>query len=599
MRTRTPQPDLHHTGSTKFAETPLSSTVHKLRPNDSVLLTPVERQPDVDHFYAVLNGISAGLLSFDASLAVLVRNDHFGRLLGIASDALEDIIDVRELLQASSILHEGDAHLVHEACLAAVAGPSAASLNFSGEGRTFTLQVSPISPGRWLAVIEETTARCLAEAEAIQEAMRDKLTGLCTRAMFQDRVSAGLAGLDRDGAGLAMLMIDLDRFKAVNDTLGHPVGDMLLRLVAKRLSSVVRKGDLVARLGGDEFAVMVSPSLDVDGLAVLAKRMLDMLSRPYLVDGHQVNIGASVGLAVAPGDGAEYRQLARNADLALYAAKKSGRGTFNFFEPAMDQRALARRAMEIDLRRALVMREFKLHYQPQIDLERGIVEGFEALVRWQHPERGLVPPSDFIPLAEEIGLIVPLGEWVLREACTEAAGWADDVCVAVNVSPMQFEDPGRLVDMVARALAKSGLPGRRLEVEITESVLLRNEAAVLAALHRIRELGVRVAMDDFGTGYSSLSQLHSFPFDKIKIDRSFVRDGGDAQGQDAIIRAIAALGVSLGMTTIAEGVETADQLARIRAEGCTSVQGYLFSKPVPVGEVAEFIASFSKRAKYP
>ena len=290
---------------------------------------------------------------------------------------------------------------------------------------------------------------------------------------------------------------------------------------------------------------------------------------------------------------------ARNADLALYAAKKSGRGTFNFFEPAMDQRALARRAMEIDLRRALVMREFKLHYQPQIDLERGIVEGFEALVRWQHPERGLVPPSDFIPLAEEIGLIVPLGEWVLREACTEAAGWTEDVCVAVNVSPMQFEDPGRLVDMVARALVKSGLPGRRLEVEITESVLLRNESAVLAALHRIRELGVRVAMDDFGTGYSSLSQLHSFPFDKIKIDRSFVRDGGDAQGQDAIIRAIAALGVSLGMTTIAEGVETADQLARIRAEGCTSVQGYLFSKPVPVGEVAGFMASFSKRAKYP
>ena len=575
---------------------PVFSTVHELARDGGASVASASRQPEADRLHAVLNGLSAGVFSFDASLAVLVKNDRLDGLLGIAADALEDVIDVGGLLQASPVLQGGGAHLVHEACLAAVAGPGAASLTFSGEGRTFALQVSPIGLGEWLAVMEETTARCQAEAAALQEAMRDKLTGLCTRAMFQDRMAAALASLDRDGAGLAMLMIDLDRFKAVNDTLGHPVGDMLLRLVAKRLSSVLRKGDLVARLGGDEFAAMISPSLGVDGLASLAKRAVDMLSRPYLVDGHQVNIGASIGVAVAPGDGAEYGQLARSADLALYAAKKAGRGTFNFFEPAMDQRALARRTLEIDLRRALVMREFELHYQPQIDLERNMVEGFEALVRWRHPERGLVSPADFIPLAEAIGLIVPIGEWVLREACVEAAGWQGDVCVAVNVSPMQFEDPGRLVDMVARALAKSGLPGARLEIEITESVLLRNEAAVFAALHRIRGLGVKIAMDDFGTGYSSLSQLHSFPFDKIKIDRSFVRDG-DAHGQDAIIRAIVALGVSLGMTTIAEGVETSDQLARIRAEGCTSVQGYLFSKPVPVGEVADLIAGFAKRGK--
>ncbi len=581
---------------------PAFPTVHELAQPGGAPVTAAGRRPGADHLHAVLKGLGAGLLSFDASLAVLVSNDRLGDMLGIAPDVLEGVADVAGLLQASPVLRGGGARLVHDvhqACLAAVAGAGAASLAFSGENRTFTLGVSPVGPGQWLAVVEETTARRLAEAAALQEAMRDKLTGLCTRAMFQDRVAASLAGLDRDGEGLAMLMIDLDRFKAVNDTLGHPVGDMLLRLVAKRLCSVLRKGDLVARLGGDEFAAVISPSLGVDGLAGLAKRAVDMLSRPYLVDGHQVNIGASIGIAVAPGDGAEYGQLARNADLALYAAKKAGRGTFSFFEPAMDQRALARRAMEIDLRRALVMREFELHYQPQIDLERNTVEGFEALVRWRHPERGLVPPADFISLAEEIGLIVPIGDWVLGEACMQAAGWEDDVCVAVNVSPMQFEDPGRLVDMVTRALAKSGLPGPRLEIEITESVLLRNEAAVLAALHRIRGLGVRVAMDDFGTGYSSLSQLHSFPFDKIKIDRSFVRDGGDAHGQDAIIRAIAALGVSLGMTTIAEGVETSDQLARIRAEGCTSVQGYLFSKPVPVGEVAEFIARFAKRGKPP
>ena len=576
---------------------PVSSKVHELTRGGGSATAVAGRRPGADHLHAVLNGLGAGLLSFDASLAILARNDRLSAMLGIAPDALANAMDVESLLQASPMLQQGGARLVHEACMAAVAGSDAASLAFSGEGRTFTLQMSAIGPSQWLVVMEETTARRLAEAEALQEAMRDKLTGLCTRAMFQDRVAASLAGLDRDGAGLAMLMIDLDRFKAVNDTLGHPVGDMLLRLVSKRLSSVLRKGDLVARLGGDEFAAMISPSLGADGLASLAKRAVDMLGRPYLVDGHQVNIGASIGIAVAPEDGTEYGQLARNADLALYAAKKAGRGTFGFFEPAMDQRALARRAMEIDLRRALVMREFELHYQPQIELERNAVEGFEALVRWRHPERGLVSPADFISLAEEIGLIVPIGDWVLGEACMQASEWKDDVRVAVNVSPMQFEDPGRLVDTVTRALAKSGLPGARLEIEITESVLLRNEAAVLAALHRIRRLGVKVAMDDFGTGYSSLSQLHSFPFDKIKIDRSFVRNGGDAHGQDAIIRAIAALGVSLGMTTIAEGVETNDQLARIRAEGCTSVQGYLFSKPVPVGEVADLIARFAKRGK--
>jgi len=261
----------------------------------------------------------------------------------------------------------------------------------------------------------------------------------------------------------------------------------------------------------------------------------------------------------------------------------------------MDTRALARRALEIDLRKALALGEFELHYQPQIDLESEAVEGFEALVRWRHPERGLVSPADFIPLAEEIGLIVPLGDWVMREACVEAARWPAGISVAVNVSPYQFEDSSRLVDVVAKALSWSGLPGHRLEIEITESVLLRSEKTVLAALHRLREMGVRVAMDDFGTGYSSLSQLHSFPFDKIKIDRSFVKDSTDTAGQNAIIRAITALGVSLGMATIAEGVETPDQLARIRAEGCMSVQGYLFSRPVPVEQVSRLIAEFAAR----
>ena len=313
------------------------------------------------------------------------------------------------------------------------------------------------------------------------------------------------------------------------------------------------------------------------------------------MDGHLVNVGASVGIAVCPQDGRTYDQLMRGADLALYASKKAGRSTWTFFEPAMDVCALARRSLEIDLRKALPLREFELHYQPQIDLERDAVVGFEALVRWRHPERGLVSPADFIPIAEEIGLIIPLGEWVMQEACREAMRWPSHISVAVNVSPHQFANTDRLIHVIAQALAASGLPGERLEVEITESVLLRNEDAVLSALHQLRAMQVRVAMDDFGTGYSSLSQLHSFPFDKIKIDRSFVKDRGDVVGQNAIIRAINALGVSLGMSTIAEGVETTGQLDRIRAEGCTSVQGYLFSRPVPVEQIDDLLATFADR----
>jgi predicted signal transduction protein with EAL and GGDEF domain len=338
----------------------------------------------------------------------------------------------------------------------------------------------------------------------------------------------------------------------------------------------------------------VSPTLSQDAMAALAARIVDVLGRSYLVDGHLVNIGASIGIAISPADGLDHEQLMKAADLALYAAKNAGRGTYAFFEPAMDVRAAARRTMEIDLRKAVTLREFELHYQPQIDLESHTVVGFEALIRWRHPERGLVSPIEFIPLAEEIGLIGSIGEWAMHTACIQAMTWPASISVAVNVSSNQFDDSNRLINMVARALARSGLPGQRLEIEITESVLLRTENAVLSALHALRAMGVRVAMDDFGTGYSSLSQLLSFPFDKIKIDRSFVKDSHDAAGQAAIIRAITALGLSLGMSTIAEGVETEDQLARINAEGCKSVQGYLFSKPVPVDRIQDLIAHFTR-----
>ena len=557
-----------------------------------------DRSCTLSHLHAALNGVGMGLLSFDPTLAILFVNDRLGSVLDITPTVLRRCLTVMEVLEASAALTGAMVQQIHLACLAAAAGTDpTANLTFSSvcEQRVFTLQLTQVGNGQWMAIFEEITARRVAEVHALQPAMRDSLTGLCSRTMFQQRITALLENVDDSTSSLAVMLIDLDRFKAVNDTLGHPVGDALLKLVAKRLLSVVRQDDVVARLGGDEFALVVAPALQHTEMVTLVKRIVDVLGRPYLVDGHLVNIGASIGIAVSPRDGTEHNQLMRNADLALYASKTAGRSTYSFFESGMDARALARRALEIDLRRALALREFELHYQPQIDLESDAVVGFEALLRWRHPERGLVSPADFIPMAEEIGLIVSLGEWVMREACMEATRWPPGVSVAVNVSPHQFEDSDRLVDMVAKALSWSGLPGPRLEIEITESVLLRSEKTVLAALHRIRAMGVRVAMDDFGTGYSSLSQLHSFPFDKIKIDRSFVKDNGDATGQNAIIRAITALGVSLGMSTIAEGVETADQLARIRAEGCTSVQGYLFSKPVPVDQVDALIIEFAAR----
>jgi predicted signal transduction protein with EAL and GGDEF domain len=311
---------------------------------------------------------------------------------------------------------------------------------------------------------------------------------------------------------------------------------------------------------------------------------VDLIGRTYMVEGHLLTIGASVGVAVAPGDGTTADILLKNADLALYRSKTDGRGTFRFFEPEMDARMQARRRLELDMRQALARREFLLHYQPQMNLENNRLTGCEALIRWRHPERGTVSPVDFIPLAEEIGLIVPIGEWVIRQACRDAAAWPAPLSVAVNVSPAQFKSE-RLVETILSALSTSGLPAKRLEVEITEGVLLQESEKTLQTLHRLRALGVRVSMDDFGTGYSSLSYLRSFPFDKIKIDRSFVKDLAAKPDGDAIIRAIAGLGKSLGMTTVAEGVETHDQMQRIRAEGCTDVQGYLISKPIPADDL--------------
>jgi diguanylate cyclase (GGDEF)-like protein len=425
-----------------------------------------------------------------------------------------------------------------------------------------------------------------------QLAAHDPLTGLTNRASLNDRLGVLLARETLLDAPVAVLCVDLDRFKAVNDTLGHPIGDALLKKVAERLRTAAGDGNVVARLGGDEFAIVQIDAEQPQGAEALAARIVDLIGRTYIIAGHMVNIGASVGVALAPSDGSDADTLLKRADLALYCAKGDGRGVFRRFASEMDAGMNARRLLELDLRRALALKQFELVYQPQVQLEGGTIVGFEALLRWRSPARGLVPPAGFIPLAEEIGLIVPIGEWVLRTACHEAASWPKHVSIAVNLSPVQFRS-GRLVKTVVSALAASGIDPTRLELEITEGALLENTEAVLQSLRALRTLGVRISMDDFGTGYSSLSYLQKFPFDKIKIDQSFIRGMEDNPDCGAIVRAVVGLGASLGMKTTAEGVETAEQLARIRAEGCNEVQGYLTGRPVSPQDAAALLAASS------
>ncbi len=441
-----------------------------------------------------------------------------------------------------------------------------------------------------LVAVVDVTERKNAEARIAYMAHHDALTDLPNRVLFHERLNELLGRVRRHGESLAVHCLDLDHFKGVNDTLGHPIGDELLKTVAQRLGKCLRDSDMVARLGGDEFAVVQFPLAGPHDASALATTLIEVVSRPYEVHTHEFVVGASIGIALAPDDGAEADVLLRNADMALYRAKAEGRGTAHFFEPEMDRRIQARRMLELDLRKAFANGEFELYYQPLINLQANAVSGFEALLRWRHAERGMIAPAEFIPLAEEIGLIVPLGEWVLRKACSEAMHWPHDLKVAVNLSPAQFRSRG-VVKAVLTALAYSRLAPDRLELEITELVLLGETEANLATLHQLRELGVRISMDDFGTGYSSLSYLRCFPFDKIKIDRSFVSELAERPDCVAIIRAVAGLGMSLGIATTAEGIETREQLDRVRAEGCTEVQGYLFSPPRPASELGQLIAA--------
>jgi diguanylate cyclase (GGDEF)-like protein/PAS domain S-box-containing protein len=444
-------------------------------------------------------------------------------------------------------------------------------------------------PAVMLALID-ITERKRAEARLAFMAQHDGLTALPNRIMLRQRLDESLALTRRSGEKVAVLFVDLDGFKGINDTLGHAVGDKLLKCVTKRLRSSVREEDAVARLGSDEFAIVQAGAGRPEDVAVLAKRLIDAIGEPYRLDGHTVLSSASIGIAMAPGDGDDAEKLLKNADMALSRAKSEGHATFSFFEAEMDARAQSRRLIEIDLRAAIEADALVPHYQPLIDLRSGRITGAEALVRWPHPVRGMISPAEFIPVAEENGLINVIGALMLRRACTDAARWPSEVSVAVNLSPLQFRT-GNLLSIAMDALRQSGLPPKRLQLEITETLLLEKSDQVLATLHALRALGVRISMDDFGTGYSSLSYLRSFPFDKIKIDRSFVRDLDSNRDAQAIMRAIISLGTGLGVTITAEGVETEAELSYLRAEGCHEGQGFLFSRARPNAEIARLLAA--------
>jgi diguanylate cyclase (GGDEF)-like protein/PAS domain S-box-containing protein len=534
---------------------------------------------------AALTNMSQGLCMFDAGGGIILFNDRYAQLTRMSAASLEgrtllDVVRTRNLPVSPEAF-------VAEVVEAMRQGNTNTRVIETADGRMLRVIERPRPEGGWVSTLEDITEWQKAQAQIAHMARHDALTNLPNRTYFREKLEDALSRVGR-GTQVAVFCLDLDRFKEVNDTLGHPVGDELLREVARRLRECVRDDDTAARLGGDEFAIVqVGRELKLAEISALATRLIETISAPFTIHGHQVLIGATLGISVAPDDGADPDQLLKNADLALYRAKGDGRGNYRFFEAGMDARALARRTLELELRTALSRGEFELQYQPLLDIKTSNINCCEALLRWNHPQRGVVLPQEFIWLAEETGLIISIGDWVLRRACTEAARWPEGVRIAVNVSPAQFKNRN-LVPTVEEALASAGLPADRLEIEITETVLLL-EGDALATLRTLRGLGIHIAMDDFGTGCSSLSYLRSFPFDKIKIDRSFVSElaaGGESM---AIVRAVTALGRSLGISTTAEGVETAEQLSLLRSEGCNEVQGFLFSPALPAAEVEKML----------
>jgi diguanylate cyclase (GGDEF)-like protein len=537
---------------------------------------------------ATLDNMDQGLLMIDQAGRVPVYNRRAAELLELPKDFMAQRPHLHALIRL--LAEAGEYQKADESLKKWLANDVAEPCAYTFErerpdGTVLEIRTVPISTGGAVRTFTDVTERHRATQNIAHMAHHDSLTGLANRVLFRERLDSALTDLRDTGKPFSVMFLDLDRFKAINDSMGHGAGDQLISMVAQRLPPLARSGDTVARLGGDEFAIIRIGQGDAKrDAAMLADRLLAAIRDSYQLQDRQVLTSASIGVAMAPDDGGMAEQLLKAADLALYKAKADGRNDFRFFDAAMDREARDRHAIEVDLRSAMTRDEFALHYQPVVNAADQTTCGVEALVRWRHPDRGMVSPSVFIPLAEETGLIVALGEWVLRRACADAAGWPAHVKVAVNLSPVQLRKSS-LVEVVASALNEAGLPPERLELEITETVLLEKAQAAIAALHALRRMGVSIVLDDFGTGYSSLSYLRAFPFDKIKIDKSFVDEMQSRTDCAAIVSAVAGLARTLNMATTAEGVETPEQLALLRAAGCGQAQGYLFSRPRPLAEL--------------
>ncbi|HWM48863.1 MAG TPA: EAL domain-containing protein [Xanthobacteraceae bacterium] len=531
---------------------------------------------------AALNNITQGLCMFDENARIAVVNQRYVDMYGLSPAIVKPGCSLSSLIEHRKEvgLFRGDPEQYCQDIIHTVRqGRTSSQLIETTDGRTIYAVQQPMANGGWVVTHDDITERRRAEEHMSHMARHDALTGLSNRMLLLEKMQEALARLRRKGEVFTVFVFDLDLFKAVNDSLGHPIGDALLKAVAQRLRACSREVDTVARLGGDEFALLqIVEGSQRESAIILANRLLEAISAPYEVEGHQIVIGTSIGIVLAPADGTDPDQLLKNADLALYRAKSEGRNGFCLFASEMDAEARAHHALQTDLRSAIAHEQFELLYQTVHDARTRQPCCAEALVRWRHPQRGLVGPAHFIPVAEEIGMIGPLGEWVLRKACSEAVSWPADIKLAVNLSPAQFRNCN-LVDMITGALLESGLPAERLELEITESVLLQKNAANLSVLHQLKSLGISIVLDDFGTGYSSLSYLRMFPFDKIKIDRSFVGEISNRADCAAIVCAVTGLGRGLDILTTAEGVETEEQFDLLRAAGVDQVQGYLLSRP--------------------
>jgi len=572
------------------AKSTIVKNAHELE-SANAQLTAAHSQTDT-----ALNNMAQGLLMFDSSSCLVVCNQRYIEMYGLSPKIIRPGCTLREIVEhraATGSLCADEVEQYIADILAAVGKKMVFSkISNLHDGRIIYVVSRPIANDGWVATHEDVTEQKRADEQITYAALYDALTDLPNRNLFREQLEQELKRVRR-GELLAVLYLDLDHFKRVNDTLGHPAGDKLLDGVADRLRGCIRDIDVVARLSGDEFAIIQSSLGLTSDTAALAMRIREAIREPFDVDGHQITVDISIGISMAPNDATELDELMKTADIALYEAKNAGRGTYRFYEPEMNAHMQARGQLEQDLRSALANGEFELFYQPIVSLEDNKISSFEALLRWHHPTRGLVSPVEFIPVAEDMGLIIPLGEWVLRTACVEAATWPDDIRVAVNVSAVQLTNKN-LANAVVGAIASAGIQPNRLELEITESVFIQNTLANIATLKSLHDLGVRFAMDDFGTGYSSLSYLLSFPFHKIKIDQCFIAALSDSNESHAIVRAVADLARSLKLRATAEGVETAQQLQQVRLLGCTEMQGYLLSPARPAAELLQF---FTPRAE--